>query len=83
MAEARTAIDSPCVRVCVIDVSSGSCRGCRRTLDEISFWVRYANEERREVMHHLEARRAAACAANPLIPTGVTRCRYPPPPPAS
>ena len=83
MAQACAAIDSPCVRVCVIYASSGWCRGCWRTLDEISFWVRYTSDERRQVMQHLEARRAAARAANPLIPTGTPRCRYPPPPPAN
>ena len=65
MAQACTAIESPCVRVCVIDASSGWCRGCWRTLDEISFWVRYTSEERHQVMQHLEARRAPACVTTP------------------
>jgi len=65
MAETWAAIESPCVRVCVIEASSGWCRGCWRTLDEISFWVRYTSEEQRQVMQHLAARRAAACVATP------------------
>ena len=52
------AIESPCVRVCVIDQTTGYCCGCYRTLDEISFWMRYSPEERRCVMQHLQARRA-------------------------
>ena len=59
-----TAIESPCVRVCIIDAMTGYCRGCWRTLDEISFWVRYTSEERRQIMRHSEAQCAAACAAS-------------------
>lgn len=63
MPDEYIAVESPCVRVCVIDAAIGYCRGCWRTLDEISFWMRYTSEERRRVMSCLEARRAAACAA--------------------
>ena len=63
MADECTAVESPCVRLCVIDAVTGCCRGCWRTLDEISFWVRCTSEERHRVMVCLEARRAAACAA--------------------
>lgn len=59
-----TAIESPCIRVCIIDAMTGYCRGCWRTLDEISFWVRYTSEERRQIMRRLEARCVAAGAAS-------------------
>ena len=65
MAQACAALESPCLRACVIDASSGWCRGCWRSLDEISFWVRYTGEEQRQLMQHLEVRRATACAATP------------------
>ena len=54
-----TNIESPCVRDCVIDPSTGYCLGCCRTLDEILLWTRYTPEERQRVMEHLQARRAA------------------------
>jgi predicted Fe-S protein YdhL (DUF1289 family) len=60
MAPGDAAIESPCVRVCVIDQATGYCCGCYRTLDEISFWIRYTPEERKRVMQHLQARRAVA-----------------------
>jgi predicted Fe-S protein YdhL (DUF1289 family) len=49
-------VESPCVRECVIDAGTGYCRGCCRTLDEISFWVSYTDEERQRVMESLPAR---------------------------
>jgi predicted Fe-S protein YdhL (DUF1289 family) len=49
-------VESPCVRECVIDDRTGYCRGCCRTLDEISFWVSYTDEERQRVMESLPAR---------------------------
>jgi hypothetical protein len=52
--------ESPCIRECVIDQHSGFCRGCWRTLDEISFWERYAPEHRRLVLRRLQERRNTA-----------------------
>ena len=63
MAEDVAAIESPCVRECVIDGASGYCCGCYHTLDEISFWMRYTPEERKRVMQQLQARRAVAAGA--------------------
>ncbi|MEK6593250.1 MAG: DUF1289 domain-containing protein [Pseudomonadota bacterium] len=52
-------VQSPCIKECVIDQYSGFCRGCWRTLDEISFWESYAPEHRRRVLHRLQERRNA------------------------
>jgi predicted Fe-S protein YdhL (DUF1289 family) len=54
------AVESPCVRVCVIDQATGYCCGCYRTLDEISYWTRYTPEERTRLIARLHARRASA-----------------------
>ena len=48
--------ESPCVRTCVVDQVSGFCRGCGRTLREISYWTRYTREERRHILETLPAR---------------------------
>jgi predicted Fe-S protein YdhL (DUF1289 family) len=31
-------IPSPCTNICVLDPATGWCRGCGRTLDEITLW---------------------------------------------
>jgi len=49
-------VPSPCTRVCVIDPVSGFCRGCRRTIDEITDWGRKTPDERRAVLKALESR---------------------------
>jgi uncharacterized protein len=64
MSQASGEIESPCVRECVIDQQTGYCRGCYRTLDEISFWASYTAEERRYLMECLSARRAASADAD-------------------
>jgi hypothetical protein len=48
---------SPCVSVCSLD-ERGFCRGCYRTLAEISSWLRMSAEQRWSVLGHLEQRRA-------------------------
>ena len=56
----ENAVESPCVRECVIDAASGYCRGCHRTLHEISCWSTYTTAEQRTLLAELEQRRAAA-----------------------
>jgi len=51
-----TAIESPCILVCVIDSESGYCLGCARTLDEIARWSALRQDERQAVMALLPAR---------------------------
>jgi predicted Fe-S protein YdhL (DUF1289 family) len=58
-------IESPCVRVCAVDPATGWCRGCYRTLEEISSWTRYTPLERRRIMVRLPARRDAAARLTP------------------
>ena len=53
---ARVMAASPCVNVCTIDRASGLCRGCRRTLDEISAWSRLGDDERLGILAALAAR---------------------------
>lgn len=55
----RAEIESPCVRVCVIDERIGLCLGCRRTRAEIAGWSRLTPEARRAVMAELPSRAVA------------------------
>jgi predicted Fe-S protein YdhL (DUF1289 family) len=53
-------IQSPCVKICVIDPSSGLCSGCGRTLDEIARWGSMGDSERADIMRALPERMRAA-----------------------
>lgn len=54
----RDEVESPCVKICVIDERHGHCLGCFRTRQEIATWSRARSEERREILSKLPARRA-------------------------
>ena len=54
--------DSPCIRICVVDAGRGLCRGCHRTLAEISCWVNYSRAERLAVLEKVAQRKAAVSA---------------------
>ena len=49
-------IESPCILVCSMDMTTGYCFGCGRTRDEIAGWINYTPETRRDVMAELPAR---------------------------
>ena len=53
-----TAIESPCILVCSIDMKTGYCFGCGRTREEIGAWTAMTPEARHEVMEELPARLA-------------------------
>lgn len=57
-------LESPCVKVCVIDPASGLCRGCARSLDEIARWSAMSAAERARIMVDLPARRRGAAAGS-------------------
>jgi predicted Fe-S protein YdhL (DUF1289 family) len=52
-------IDTPCVKLCVVDPESGFCIGCGRTRGEIAGWIAMTPALRREVMAGLDERIAA------------------------
>jgi predicted Fe-S protein YdhL (DUF1289 family) len=49
---------SPCVSICTLD-EHGICRGCLRSLAEISGWLRMSPTERWDVLGAIEIRRSA------------------------
>ena len=53
-------IPSPCVGVCRLDLATGLCAGCMRTLDEIAAWPAASSAERLVIVQKLRARRRAA-----------------------
>lgn len=48
---------SPCVSICTLD-ERGFCRGCLRSIAEISQWLRMSAEQRWALLRELEQRRA-------------------------
>ncbi|MFV0623990.1 DUF1289 domain-containing protein [Sphingomonas sp. ac-8] len=50
------AIESPCVLVCTLDLTTGWCFGCGRTADEIAQWTALTPEGRDAVLAALPER---------------------------
>ena len=49
-------MESPCIKVCVMDNAREICTGCRRTLAEIAAWAQLSPAERRRIMAELPGR---------------------------
>lgn len=52
----REEIESPCVKICVVDPVSRLCLGCGRSMIEISNWSNMSKSERKEILNELPAR---------------------------
>ncbi|WP_315833143.1 DUF1289 domain-containing protein [Bradyrhizobium prioriisuperbiae] len=61
-------IESPCIKVCILDAASGLCRGCARTLSEIGVWASMQDAERRAIMAALPDRMRTAGFPAPTAP---------------
>lgn len=55
-------IETPCIKVCVIDPKTRLCTGCLRTIEEIGAWSALSSAERRRIMNELPRRVVAAAA---------------------
>jgi hypothetical protein len=55
-ADAFAAIETPCIKICVVDPETGFCIGCGRTREEIGGWLAMAPQLRREIMAALAER---------------------------
>ncbi|KAF0114156.1 MAG: hypothetical protein FD149_1930 [Rhodospirillaceae bacterium] len=51
---------SPCIGVCVMDEETEWCKGCYRTLEEITTWRRLTLVEQRKVLLAVTHRRLSA-----------------------
>jgi predicted Fe-S protein YdhL (DUF1289 family) len=49
-------IETPCIKVCVLDPDTGFCVGCGRTRSEIGNWLGLSAAERRQIMTTLPER---------------------------
>jgi predicted Fe-S protein YdhL (DUF1289 family) len=57
-------IETPCVKLCVVDPVTGFCIGCGRTRLEVASWLGYSAQERRAVMAGLDERMKALTASH-------------------
>ncbi len=48
-----TEIETPCVKICTLDLQSDTCTGCGRTRAEIAAWAAMSPVERRRIMERL------------------------------
>lgn len=49
-------VESPCVKICVVEPETGFCIGCGRTRMEIGGWLGMSPEDRRNIMSTLPER---------------------------
>jgi uncharacterized protein len=49
-------IETPCVKICVIEPETGFCIGCGRTRGEIAGWIEMTPDDRHTVMESLPDR---------------------------
>ncbi len=49
-------IETPCIKVCVVDPESGFCIGCGRTRLEIGSWLGFSPAQRKDIMVELTER---------------------------
>ena len=52
-------LPSPCIGICQLDSTTGYCKGCLRTTEEIALWLALDNAGRGAILERLRARRAA------------------------
>jgi uncharacterized protein len=52
-------IETPCVKICVVDPETQFCIGCGRTRDEIASWIGMGAVARHEIMVALPERVAS------------------------
>jgi predicted Fe-S protein YdhL (DUF1289 family) len=68
MAEARFVAEcppaSPCIGICLLDPSSGFCRGCLRNVAEIATWHEANAAQKHAILARIAGRRraGAGCA---------------------
>ncbi len=49
-------VSSPCIQVCQIN-AQGVCFGCDRTIEQITNWLKYSEEERVEIIKKLKEKK--------------------------
>ena len=50
-------VPSPCISICAMDETTGFCKGCKRTINEVAMWLYMTDDEKALVVAELEKRR--------------------------
>jgi uncharacterized protein len=50
-------INSPCKKICKIDLSNGLCIGCNRNINEIKNWIKLDNNQKERLIEKLNLRK--------------------------
>ena len=50
-------IETPCKKICLLDLQGQYCMGCYRTRQEVGDWMSLSDDERAAVMDQLAARK--------------------------
>jgi predicted Fe-S protein YdhL (DUF1289 family) len=58
-------LPSPCISVCRMEAATGLCKGCLRTLDEITIWSTLDDAGKRAVWARIEVRATQEERARP------------------
>lgn len=58
-------METPCIKLCVIDQRAAICSGCGRSVTEIASWTSLSTGERRRIIAELP-RRLAVNGLNPV-----------------
>jgi len=51
-------MDTPCIKICLVNERAGLCVGCGRSLDEIAGWLALSPAQRQRIMAELPKRMA-------------------------
>ena len=62
------AIETPCIKVCIIHAAEGICLGCGRSLSEIAAWSSLSSSDRTRLMADLPRRLATILPPQPIPP---------------
>tara|TARA_B100001287_G_C22451705_1_gene420841 strand:+ start:41 stop:202 length:162 start_codon:yes stop_codon:yes gene_type:complete len=49
--------DSPCIGLCELEKNSQICKGCLRTIDEITNWKMFSEKKKGEILKLLKKRK--------------------------
>ena len=50
-------VPSPCISICAINEETDLCKGCFRHIDEVSGWLYFTDDQKREVLKKIEERK--------------------------
>jgi hypothetical protein len=50
-------IESPCTGICQLNLKSGLCKGCNRTVEEIIGWIRSSDTDKKKILLKIRNRR--------------------------